>query len=101
MTTAGKVETKWTQNVAAVWEGRDPKLKDEMVAIGAHYDHVGINPNVPGDDKIFNGADDDGSGTTAVLSIAEALAKTRLRPRRSILFVWHCGEEKACGARIL
>ncbi|MBK9214011.1 MAG: M28 family peptidase [Chloracidobacterium sp.] len=94
MTTAGKVETKWTQNVAAVWEGRDPKLKDEMVAIGAHYDHVGINPNVPGDDKIFNGADDDGSGTTAVLSIAEALAKTRLRPRRSILFVWHCGEEK-------
>ncbi len=94
MTTAGKVETKWTQNVVAVWEGRDPVLKGEMVAIGAHYDHVGINPNVPGDDKIFNGADDDGSGTTAVLSIAEALAKTKLRPKRSILFVWHCGEEK-------
>lgn len=94
MTTSGKIETKWTQNVVAVWEGRDPKLKDEMVAVGAHYDHVGINPNLPGDDKIFNGADDDGSGTTAVLSIAEALAKTRLRPKRSILFVWHCGEEK-------
>jgi hypothetical protein len=94
MTMAGKVETKWTQNVVAVWEGSDPVLKNEMVAIGAHYDHVGINQNVRGDDKIFNGADDDGSGTVAVLSIAEALAKAPKRPKRSVLFVWHCGEEK-------
>ena len=91
---ANKSETQWTQNVVALWEGTDPVLKNEMVAIGAHYDHVGTNPNTPGDDKIFNGADDDGSGTVAVLGIAEALAKAKERPKRSILFVWHCGEEK-------
>jgi hypothetical protein len=83
-----------TQNVVAIWEGSDPVLKNEMVAIGAHYDHVGTNPNANGPDKIWNGADDDGSGTVAVLSIAEALAKAPKRPRRSVLFVWHCGEEK-------
>ncbi len=89
-----KSETAMTQNVVALWEGSDPILKKEMVAIGAHYDHVGINPNAPGPDKIFNGADDDGSGTVAVLSIAEALATAKAKPKRSILFVWHCGEEK-------
>lgn len=89
-----KTEAKWTQNVVAVWEGRDPVLKNEYVAVGAHYDHVGTNPNTPGPDKIWNGADDDGSGTVAVLSIAEALAKAKTRPKRSILFVWHAGEEK-------
>ncbi|MBE7515705.1 MAG: M28 family peptidase [Chloracidobacterium sp.] len=89
-----KVETKWTQNVVALWEGSDPVLKKEMVAIGAHYDHDGIRPDAPGPDKIWNGADDDGSGTVAVLSIAEALAKSSVKPKRSILFVWHCGEEK-------
>lgn len=94
MNSAAKIETKRTQNVVAVWEGSDPILKNEMVAIGAHYDHVGVNPNARGDDKIFNGADDDGSGTVAVLAIAEALAKTKMRPKRSILFVWHAGEEK-------
>ncbi|HNQ15846.1 MAG TPA: M20/M25/M40 family metallo-hydrolase [Pyrinomonadaceae bacterium] len=89
-----KAEILNTQNVVAVWEGSDPVLKNEFVAIGAHYDHVGTNPNARGDDKIWNGADDDGSGTVAVLSIAEALAKASQRPKRSILFVWHCGEEK-------
>lgn len=94
MNAHGPAETKWTQNVVALWEGSDPKLKSEMVAIGAHYDHIGITPNAPGPDKINNGADDDGSGTVAVLAIAEALAKAPLRPKRSVLFVWHCGEEK-------
>ncbi len=94
MTTMSRTDVKWTQNVVALWEGHDPVLKKEMVAVGAHYDHVGMNPNAPGEDKIWNGADDDGSGTVAVLSIAEALAKSKLRPRRSILFVWHAGEEK-------
>ncbi|HEV7701513.1 MAG TPA: M28 family peptidase [Pyrinomonadaceae bacterium] len=90
---ATKPEVLSTQNVVAVWEGSDPKLKDEMVAIGAHYDHIGIslNPSLP--DRINNGADDDGSGTVSVLSIAEALAQVP-RPKRSVLFVWHCGEEK-------
>jgi hypothetical protein len=89
-----KPETLWTQNVVAIWEGSDPVLKNEMVAIGAHYDHVGIVNNPNATDKINNGADDDGSGTVAVLSIAEALAKSTIKPKRSILFVWHCGEEK-------
>lgn len=96
--TALKTETQWTQNVVAIWEGGDPALKDEMVAIGAHYDHVGNAPDqgcrpVNGD-GLCNGADDDGSGTVSVLSIAEALAKAPKRPKRSVLFVWHCGEEK-------
>ncbi len=86
-----KVET---QNVVALWEGGDPQLKSEMVAIGAHYDHVGMNENAPGADKIWNGADDDGSGTVSVLAIAEALKNAPQKPRRSILLVWHCGEEK-------
>ena len=83
-----------TQNVVAVWEGSDPTLKAEYVALGAHYDHVGSGCPPVGNDTICNGADDDGSGTTALLSMAEALAKAPTRPKRSVLFVWHCGEEK-------
>ena len=94
ITVAAQTETAMTQNVVAVWEGSDPKLKNEMVAIGAHYDHDGVRPNAQGADKIWNGADDDGSGTVAVLAIAEALAKAKTRPKRSVLFVWHAGEEK-------
>jgi Zn-dependent M28 family amino/carboxypeptidase len=88
-----KPEQMMTQNVVAVFEGSDPVLKNEYVALGAHYDHVGIGIPVNGD-AIYNGADDDGSGTTALLSMAEALAKMNTRPKRSILFVWHAGEEK-------
>lgn len=94
LSSKSKTETLMTQNVVAIWEGSDAVLKNEMVAIGAHYDHVGMNPNAPGEDKIWNGADDDGSGTVGVLAIAEALAKSPKRPKRSILFVWHAGEEK-------
>jgi hypothetical protein len=88
-------ETVNTQNVVAIWEGSDTRLKSEYVAFGAHYDHVGMSatPDANGD-TIFNGADDDGSGTTALLAIADALHRSSVRPRRSILFVWHCGEEK-------
>ncbi|MEK6333689.1 MAG: M20/M25/M40 family metallo-hydrolase [Acidobacteriota bacterium] len=92
-TIAAKTERTPTQNVVAVWEGSDKNLKNEYVALGAHYDHVGIcAPNAA--DPICNGADDDGSGTTALLSMAEALAQSKEKPKRSILFVWHCGEEK-------
>ncbi|HEY9403070.1 MAG TPA: M20/M25/M40 family metallo-hydrolase, partial [Pyrinomonadaceae bacterium] len=81
-----------TQNVVGVLEGSDAVLKNEYVAIGAHYDHVGTGQPVNGD-AIYNGADDDGSGTVGVLAIAEALARGA-RPKRSVLFVWHCAEEK-------
>jgi hypothetical protein len=81
-----------TQNVVGVLEGSDAVLKNEYVALGAHYDHVGTGQPVNGD-GIYNGADDDGSGTVGVLAIAEALARGA-RPKRSVLFVWHCGEEK-------
>ncbi|MDQ3373239.1 MAG: M20/M25/M40 family metallo-hydrolase [Acidobacteriota bacterium] len=89
-----KKEVTMTQNVVALWEGSDSQLKNEMVAVGAHYDHDGIRPNAQGADKIWNGADDDGSGTVAVLAIGEALAKATKRPKRSVLLVWHAGEEK-------
>lgn len=85
-------ESVSTQNVVGIWEGSDPVLKNEYVAIGAHYDHVGVSATLSGD-NIFNGADDDGSGTVAVLAMAEAFARSP-RPKRSIIFVWHTGEEK-------
>ena len=91
---ANNTETVPTQNVVAVWEGSDPLLKSEYVALGAHYDHVGSGCPPVGNDTICNGADDDGSGTTALLGMAEALSKSPTRPKRSVLFVWHCGEEK-------
>jgi Zn-dependent M28 family amino/carboxypeptidase len=88
VTIAIKAERPMTQNVVAVWEGGDPVLKNEYVAVGAHYDHVGIC--APGQaDQICNGADDDGSGTTALLGMAEAISHARQKPKRSVLFVWH------------
>jgi hypothetical protein len=93
ITIAVKPDHPTTQNIVAVWEGGDPVLKNEYVAVGAHYDHIGIC--APGTaDPICNGADDDGSGTTALLGMAEAISHATQRPKRSVLFVWHCGEEK-------
>ncbi|HSP61497.1 MAG TPA: M28 family peptidase [Pyrinomonadaceae bacterium] len=93
ITVAVKPDHPTTQNIVAVWEGGDTLLKNEYVAVGAHYDHIGIC--APGTaDPICNGADDDGSGTTALLGMAEAISHAKARPKRSILFVWHCGEEK-------
>jgi hypothetical protein len=104
LTVSGEDESLFTQNIVGVIEGSDSVLKNEYVAIGAHYDHVGTGPagsNGRGaqrdgnkSDLIYNGADDDGSGTVSLLSMAEALARAPRRPKRSVLFVWHCGEEK-------
>ncbi len=85
-----------TENVVALIEGSDPALKDEVVVITSHYDHVGIDPRIDGD-GIFNGADDNASGTVATLEIAEAFMKAKMDgfgPRRSILFLNVSGEEK-------
>jgi Peptidase family M28 len=75
--------------------GSDPKLKDEVLVFSAHYDHIGLNPNGP--DKVNNGADDDGSGTTGILEIATAFTQAKKQghgPRRSVLFLGNVGEEK-------
>ncbi len=80
-------------NVIAVLRGSDPTLRSTYVALGAHYDHIGIVKSVDGD-SIANGADDDGSGSVGLLSIARALAQAETKPRRSTLFVWHVGEEQ-------
>lgn len=81
-------------NVVAVLPGRDPSLSSEYVALGAHYDHVGLGEPESGD-SIYNGADDDASGVAALLEIAEQFASMPAddRPARSLLFVWHTAEE--------
>ncbi|MFQ5506029.1 MAG: M28 family metallopeptidase, partial [Planctomycetota bacterium] len=76
-------------NVIGFLEGSDPELEKEIVGIGSHLDHIGVTRG-----QINNGADDDGSGTTGVLSIAKAFSLNGKRPRRSLLFMCFCGEEK-------
>jgi hypothetical protein len=98
---AGVVDATFTSyNVVGVVRGRDPALRGTYVAYGAHYDHIGIqHPGDAGDagasaaDTIANGADDDGSGSVTLLALARAFARGE-RPRRSLLFVWHVGEEQ-------
>lgn len=79
-------------NVAGLLRGSDPKLSDTYVLLTAHYDHVGTRAT--GDDKIFNGANDDGSGTVSVVEIAAAIAALNPHPKRSILFMTFFGEER-------
>ena len=78
-------------NVVGIVRGTDPALAQTYVAYGAHLDHIGIETPVNGD-SIANGADDDGSGTVALLAIARAYKEAPAR--RSVLFVWHGGEEE-------
>lgn len=91
-----------TRNVVAVLRGSDEKLKDQIVVLGAHYDHVGTTqdpdpgrtpPDEESGDTIFNGADDNASGTTGLLMLAQAIVAGGLKPRRTIVFVNFNGEE--------
>ena len=75
-------------NVVGLLEGTDPTLKTEYIGIGGHLDHLGKQGSV-----VYPGADDDGSGSTAVLSIAHAMSLNPRKPKRSILFMTFCGEE--------
>jgi DNA-binding transcriptional ArsR family regulator len=79
-------------NVVGVVPGTDPKLADQYVVISAHMDHLGVEPGAS-PDSIYNGADDNGSGTVGVLEIARAMAAGG-RPRRSVIFAIVSGEEK-------
>ncbi|MEQ1869509.1 MAG: M28 family peptidase [Vicinamibacterales bacterium] len=102
--------TQTTQNVVGLVEGSDRTLRSSYVAFGAHYDHVGYadaelsadgrRPSAPGrvtagkeEDRVWNGADDDGSGTVTLMALARAFAEGP-RPKRSLVFVWHAGEER-------
>jgi hypothetical protein len=107
---AAKVErlTGEGRNVVAVLRGSDPALAGEAVVLGAHYDHVGTDlvpgdlglvaqrfprGSAAGDDHIWNGADDNASGTSALIEVARAFAESPLRPRRTLVFVAFAGEE--------
>ena len=80
------------RNVAAVIEGSDPELSKEAVFYSAHLDHLGGNGT--GEDKIFNGADDDASGVTAVLTLADTFGALEPRTKRSVVFMTFWGEER-------
>ena len=107
------VRTQLAQNVVGIVEGSDVQMRSTYVAFGAHLDHVGYadgelaktpegarRAGAPGvvtsgaeDDRIWNGADDDGSGVVTLMAMAKAAALGP-RPKRSMLFVWHTGEER-------
>jgi len=87
---AKKSEEVISNNVIGIVEGRDPELKNECIVFTAHYDHVGVNQ----DGTINNGADDNGTGTVALLEIAEAFMQMKKKPKRSIVFAWVTAEEK-------
>ncbi len=81
------------ENVVGMLEGGDPELKQEYVLMSAHLDHLGLTAS----GEVNHGADDDGSGSTALLAIAHAYAEGAakgIRPKRSIIFLWNAGEEK-------
>jgi len=81
-------------NVVAVLEGSDPELKNSYVVMSAHMDHVGVGAPDARGDSIYNGADDDASGTSAIVEAAEAFAALPQRPLRSVIFLNVSGEEK-------
>lgn len=87
------IESASAPNVAAILPGSDPTLRDTYVVFSAHMDHVGVGPPVNGD-SIYNGADDDASGTSAVIEMAEAFAALPTPPARSVMFLLVSGEEK-------
>ena len=87
------------RNVIGFLPGRDPELAEEVVVLGAHYDHVGLGyfgstGGAAAAGKIHNGADDNGSGTVTLMELAEHFARGENRPRRSLLFIAFTGEER-------
>ena len=85
------------RNILALQPGDDPQLSDDVIVVGAHYDHVGYgssNNSFGPTGKIHNGADDNASGTAMLLETMEAFARSGLRTRRTILFAFWDGEER-------
>ena len=92
VTSRGADKSITGRNVIGLLRGSDPALKETYVMVTAHYDHLGVRPGEG--DTIYNGANDDGSGTVSVIELASALAALKKRPRRSIVFMTFFGEEK-------
>jgi hypothetical protein len=91
---AAPAEASTAPNVVAILEGSDPALRDEYIVFSAHMDHIGTGPPNANGDSINNGADDDASGTTAILELAEAFSAMAVKPKRSMIFLTVSGEEK-------
>lgn len=92
--TSTEIEKAPARNVVGFIEGSDPVLKNEVIVVGAHYDHVGPKKRTsPTEDIIDNGADDNASGTVAILALAKAFGTLKETPKRSILFIAFTGEE--------
>jgi hypothetical protein len=79
------------RNILGKIEGLNP---DEYIFVGAHYDHMGVDPTLPTDDKVFNGADDNASGVAGVLQIARAFASMNVKPQRTVVFAFWDAEEQ-------
>jgi Zn-dependent M28 family amino/carboxypeptidase len=94
LTLEAKISKVSTANVAGLLPGSDPKLKDEVVVVTAHHDHLGIGPPDATGDRIYNGAEDNAAGCAQVLAIARALAALPQRPRRSVLILFVAAEEQ-------
>jgi Zn-dependent M28 family amino/carboxypeptidase len=92
MSFRNRVEHLKSENVVGVVRGRDPRLRDQYVALSAHWDHLGIGPKVGGD-SIYNGASDNASGVADLLAVARSAASARPAPQRSLLFVFVTAEE--------
>jgi Zn-dependent M28 family amino/carboxypeptidase len=90
---ASKVRPFESNNVIATLSGSDKNLKSQAVMYTAHYDHLGIRPDMPGD-NIYNGADDNATGCAILLEIARAYGQSAQRPRRSIIFASVTAEEQ-------
>jgi Zn-dependent M28 family amino/carboxypeptidase len=88
-----KVRQITSNNVVAMLPGSDSKLKDQAVIYTAHYDHLGIRPDMPGD-NIYNGAEDNGTGCAILLELARTFSLAQSRPRRSIIFASVTAEEQ-------
>jgi hypothetical protein len=88
--TTVEISDFFSPNVAGIIEGSDPVLKNECVVYSAHFDHVGVNQK----GEVFNGADDNASGSIALLEVANAFVNLKKKPLRTIVFVWVNGEEK-------
>jgi hypothetical protein len=95
--TAARVAERTTApNVIGIIPGSDPVLRNEYVVFSAHMDHVGTRPTNPREasDTIWNGADDDASGSTGILMVAEAFSRLAVKPRRSIMIIHVSAEER-------